>query len=286
VRELERTRLGDEAGFRQLGNKMLQWSERALGPDHLDDLIYGYCEFVIDVNRSQLLYEQQRRYEHSSFAEVFEKAYSNEEFMQLYHWGVYLTTFVWSHHLRIYRFFENEFLQPLSGKKEHGSLLDLGAGSGIWHLLAGERLNGWDFTAVDISQPTIDRSRKMASSLARTGIEHVCADALTFEGDRQFDASISCFLLEHLENPEMLLKTMARNLKPGGIAFITSALTAAEIDHIKEFRRESELVVMLENCGFRVTRMYSSEPDNVPKDRYFLPRSIAFVAQKRTNEIW
>jgi 2-polyprenyl-3-methyl-5-hydroxy-6-metoxy-1,4-benzoquinol methylase len=284
--ELARTRAAEPEVFQRLAVPMLQWAETALGPNWPDVLVDGYCEFVMDVNRAQLSYEKTGRYESSNFQEVYERAYSRPEFMQLYHWGVYTTTFVWHHHLRIYKFFE-EFFLPLLAKKPAGTLVDLGAGSGIWHLLALRQLKNWNVKAVDISAPSVERSRKMAETLNQASlIEHIVADATTWAPAMPADAGISCFLLEHLEKPQAILAGLSASLAPGAPAFITAALTAAEVDHIYEFRRESEIVQMCESNGFRVKAMFSAEPEATPQDRYYLPRSIALVLQKKHNAIW
>jgi hypothetical protein len=92
--------------------------------------------------------------------------------------------------------------------------------------------------------------------------------------------------MEHLEEPQLLLQNMASNLETRGYAFITAALTAAEVDHISEFRHESEIVSMAEEAGFRVFSMYSAAPLSHPDSHRFLPRSLALVLQKRKNDIW
>ncbi len=286
-REFERTRLAAPEAMERLATPMLEWAQSALGDEYPDRLIEGYCEFVMDVNRAQRNYEQQRNYEHGTFAEVFEKAYSNDEFMDLYHWGVYCSTFVWLHHLKIFKFFESNFLPLLQTRSENGVLLDLGAGSGIWHLLALDRLPKWRVKAVDISARSIELSTRMAEGLPFAGrIEQIRADATQWSETEQMDAGISCFLLEHLERPHELLEALARSLKPGAHAFVTGALTAAELDHIYEFQRESEVILLLEFAGFRVKHMYSAEPETKVAGSYYLPRSLALVVQKRQNNIW
>lgn len=270
-----------------LARPMLDWAHATLGGEFAERLIKGYCFFVVEVNRAQIEYERQRRYKFQSFAEVFEKVYSNQEFMDLYHWGVYCSTFIWQHHLHIYQLFENCFLPLLKRDTATGTLLDLGAGSGIWHLLAMRHLPEWRVTAVDISETSIQLSALMASTLPTArNIEHVCADATRWATAEAMDAGISSFLLEHLERPELLLASLATALRPGAHAFVTCALTAAEIDHIYEFRRESEVIALVEEAGFRVKRILSSEPEVTPPDRHYLPRSMAMILQKRRNDIW
>jgi len=286
-REYSRTQTAEPDALARLAGPMLTWAKAALGDDFADRLIEGYCSFVMEVNRAQKAYEKNGRYEYETFAEVYEKAYSNQEFMYLYHWGVYCSTFVWHHHLKIYKFFENHFLPLVAHQEERGRLVDLGAGSGIWHLLALGHLPDWHATAVDISQPSIEMSARMASTLPYSAnIEHVCADATRWKPAEPMDAGISCFLLEHLERPQELLSGLSGALKPGAHAFITGAITAAEIDHIYEFKSESEVLSLVESVGFRVKHMYSAEPETTPSDRKYLPRSLAMVVQKRHNSIW
>lgn len=279
------TRDRNAADFDELGSVMAAWAARDIGPDFARVLTDGYVSFVTDVNRSQIRYERAGRYANKSYAEVNAAVYGNPQHMQFYHWGVYVTTFAWEHHLRIYRFFRDYYL-PLLGEPA-GSLLDLGSGSGIWSSLALHALPGWRGTGVDISATSVDLSNQMtAASDLRERVTYKVADALTYEEDGPFDSCISCFLLEHLETPEELFANVHRNLKTRGYAFMTGALTAAEVDHIREFRRESELVQMAEEAGFRVVATYSGSPAAYPQDYDLLPRSMALLLQKRANEVW
>jgi hypothetical protein len=285
--ELERTKSAEPKTFARLSGMMLPWAEAALGAGWAEQLVVGYCEFVLDVNRAQLQYEKSGVYENKSFADVYQKTYSNPKFMELYHWGVYTTTFVWLHHLRIVQFFEREFLPLVALGSDSKTMVDLGAGSGIWHLLALHQLDNWTAKAVDISAPSIERSQQMANmTVLRTRVDHVVADAMTWTPGTPAGAGISCFLLEHLEDPERLLKGLAACLEVGAHAFVTCAITAAEIDHIYEFKSESEVVRMCEGAGFRVKKTLSSEPSTISTNRKYLPRSMALVLQKRRNEVW
>lgn len=287
AQEMLRTKVLEPAAFEELAESMLAYAATALGDGWAEQLVDGYCEFVLDVNRSQLKYEKTGRYENLSFAEVYEKAYSDAEFMHLYHWGVFTTTFVWAHHLRIHKFFEQHFIPRVEALPQGSRIIDLGAGSGIWHMSVLRKVGHLNVEAVDVSEPTIDRSKQMAAKLGLSDqVKHHVADALTWTAPEQASAGISCFLLEHLEKPNLLLANLERSLEPGAHAFVTSALTAAEVDHIFEYRRESELVLACEQAGFRVRAMYSAEPETTPRSRYFAPRSIALVLQKRSNPIW
>jgi 2-polyprenyl-3-methyl-5-hydroxy-6-metoxy-1,4-benzoquinol methylase len=270
--------------FESLAECMLGWAESLLGEEYLEILASGYVHFVNDVNRSQLKYEQERQYENKSYAEVYTSVYDNSAYMALYHWGVFTTTFAWEHHLKLYQYFVEQFVNRLS---DEGNFLDLGSGSGIWSLLMLSNKENWRSTGIDISNYSVDTARQLsiASGFSKNS-NFIVEDALKYKAQEKIDAVVSCFLLEHLEEPEKLFVNAADNLKDGGYAFITAALTAAEVDHIFEFRRESDLVKLAEESGFRIISMLSESPATHPRENYFLPRSMALVLQKKINPIW
>lgn len=271
--------------FIEVAESLLEWSANFLGEAYLKTLADGYVYFLNDVNRSQIYYERNLKYKNKSYSQVYEEVYNDTLYMSLYHWGVLVTMFAWEHHLNIYEYFLNKFIRKLS---DQGKFLDLGSGSGIWSLLAIKNKLNWKSTGVDISSYSVNIAQEMASVNGFSDrARFVNRDAVAhFEEDGKVDAVISCFLLEHLERPEDLLINAARNLKNEGYAFITAALTAAETDHIFEFRAESELVSLAEKCGFRVISFISEGPKSHHRNNYFLPRSMALIMRKKSNSIW
>jgi len=271
--------------FEELSELLLSWAADLLEDNYLDALTNGYAKFVNDVNRSQIKYEKRRRYENKSYSEVYRQVYNNPTYMSLYHWGVFTITFAWEHHLKIYKYFIEDFAGCLG--KNRGKALDLGSGSGVWSLLLLSHKPNWLVEGIDISTYSVN----MANNLARAAklserSKFIVDNALTHSLPQKADAVISCFLLEHLEDPQNLFLNASNNLIDGGYAFVTAALTAAEIDHIYEFRKESTLVNMAEDYGFRVISFRSESPKNHPRENYFLPRSMALILQKKVNDIW
>ena len=287
AKQVHETAARQPVWFRELSEPMLGWARQVIGDSWCETLANGYMAFLIDVNRSQKEYERELHYRFSSYDEVFAQTYDDPQFMADYHWGVYITTFAWEHHLHIYDFFLRHFIVPLRDGGAQGRLVDLGCGSGIWSTLALRQLENWNSTMVDISATTIALTRRTlncAGLSARTDLRE--ADALRFQDDTSFNAGVSCFLLEHLETPRKLLDNLAAALGQRGLAFVTTALTAAEIDHIFEFRRESEVIDMAEEAGFRVVASFSSAPQTIRPGAAFLPRSMALVLQKRAGDYW
>lgn len=282
---VSRARENHSLSFDVLGERLLGWAAKHIGEGWEEVLAEGYMHFLMDVNRSQMEYERRGHYKSKTYDEVYTSVYSDPEVMNRYHWGVYVTTFAWEHHLEIYEFYRREFLKRLD--PESGSLIDLGSGSGVWSFMTLDALSNWSSKGVDISKRSVELASQMKFITgAGRRVDFLEEDALKFQGPKPGQAGISCFLLEHLENPQQLLDNLSNNLEPGALAFVTAALTAAEVDHISEFRKESEVIQMVEAAGFRTISMLSSAPPMHPRTQKFLPRSLALVLQKKVNDIW
>jgi hypothetical protein len=73
---------------------------------------------------------------------------------------------------------------------------------------------------------------------------------------------------------------MAHLLRPGGRAYLAGAITAAQVDHIYEFRRESELVLLAEAAGLRALETLSVSPRRTLPRARFLPRSMGLILER------
>jgi 2-polyprenyl-3-methyl-5-hydroxy-6-metoxy-1,4-benzoquinol methylase len=276
----------DPAAFDRCANVFLQWAVNALGEGAIERAVGAFARFSNDVNFAQARYESAGRYENKTYEECRRSVYDHQEKMTDYLWGVYLTNFLWPHHMDLLLFFEQRFLPRLQGDVR---IVEIAPGHGGWGLWALDNRPQARLSAFDISASSImiaSALSKAAGLDSRTSYEQCNALDLLERPSPSADACICCFLVEHLEEPAKLLETMAHVLAPGGVAFLTGALTAAQVDHIYEFRRESELILLAEQHGFRVMETRSVSPvRTLPKAR-FLPRSMAVLMQKRTHDTW
>lgn len=133
-----------------------------------------------------------------------------------------------------------------------GRLVEMGCGAGRllvdWHRL------GHSGKAVEPDAA----ARQMASAMARrfsTGFTvNESADA------EQFDYLVSTEVLEHLDDPEAVLRDWLRSLKPGGIALITVpafrrywGASDEWAGHVQRFEPE-EFCQLLNNAGLQIIR--------------------------------
>lgn len=107
-------------------------------------------------------------------------------------------------------------LSQLTSYSQPGSrILDVGCGGGF---LSNElALNGYEVTGVDLSASSL----KVAQAHDKTrSVNYEIADAFKLPyPDGSFDALTAMDFLEHIENPEEVIKEFSRVLKPGGLFF-------------------------------------------------------------------
>ncbi|MFM9941292.1 MAG: class I SAM-dependent methyltransferase [Hyphomicrobiaceae bacterium] len=263
--------------FDRIGGELIELVVKAYGEKHLKDVVEAYTLFTIKVNTAQLMYEDYGRYAPQSFDEVEAAVYSKLEYMTSYLLGVLVTTFAWEHHLRLVEFFEKYFIEPAA----EGKILEIAPGHGGWGLMALKRMPKMTLSGYDISEASMVIARKLSAANG-FGARATYAKANALELDRipsgGYSHGISCFLIEHLPEPVKLLTNLYHHVKPGGRVFLTGALTAAQEDHIYEFRRETEIMQLAEIAGFRVVASLSDNPSRrIKKGATFIPRSMAMV---------
>jgi hypothetical protein len=269
--------------YAALADTFLGWAVRAWGRDALPGMVDSFVRFTTSVNMAQARYERAGRYENKTFQDCLEGLYTETESMDDYLLGVYLTNFLWAHHAEICFRFEDQFLERLGDVR---TLVEIAPGHGGWGALALEHLPDARLIGYDISPSSI----RLASELMRGAgfaerAQYELRDALDLDAvpAESADAVVCNFLVEHLERPEKLFAVVRHLLKPAGTAFVTGAITAAQVDHIYEFRHESELVAMSEAAGLRVTETFSGAPRRTLPNARFLPRSMLLIVRKRHN---
>jgi len=275
----------DPALFDEMAGLFLSWAEAYMGEQALPNICGSYEAFTLAVNFAQARYEAQRCYITKSSPEIYAELYGQDQLMTSYILGVFATNFLWSHHLELAQLFATRFIPRLSSDC---SVLELGSGHGGWGLWALSKLSGARLTGVDISPTSISVAREMArGACLESRAEYRLGDALEpgLEPESK-DAAISCFLVEHLPEPSGLFTSLSQALKPGGLCFLTGALTAAQIDHVYEFKYESELVTLAEQAGFRLLEARSAAPRRTLRGASYLPRVMALILQKRRTATW
>ncbi|MBL8826041.1 MAG: class I SAM-dependent methyltransferase [Planctomycetaceae bacterium] len=279
-------RLNDPARFEEIAETFMEWAVAVRGEAAIGEMVDSFVRFTTSVNMSQVRYERAGHYENKTFEDCLQSLYTEKDEMDDYLWGVYLTNFLWAHHTEIILFFTERYLKRLDDVQ---TLIEIAPGHGGWGAYALKHLPQTRLVGYDIAPSSIEIATQIMNAAGFANrARYELKDALNLEvvEANSADAVICNFLIEHLERPEKLMAVINHLLKPGQKAFLTGALTAAQIDHIYEFRYESELVKLAEDNGLRVLETFSGGPRRTLPNAKFLPRSMALIMQKRQNDIY
>lgn len=255
----------------------LSWMRDAFGDEALQKIADGYAFFTTEVNMAQIRYEKTGKYAASSFSECNRLIYQNQAYMTHYYWGVYAILFCWSHYVELMRFYMDRFVGNIAG----GRILEVAPGHGTWGLLAAHVAREAELHGIDISPTFLDFAPRVAKAAGMSGRCHYkCADATSTAAGTDYDHAICCFMLEHLEDPAAFLRSLAPQLRVRGRAFVTLALTAAQPDHIYEFKEEFEALEMAEKAGFRVVESICLQPRRLLPNARYVPRIQGMILEK------
>lgn len=86
---------------------------------------------------------------------------------------------------------------------ENGSVVDVGCGVGRWCRLASKYAN--HVVGIDYNEDLIDRAKKETSE---DNIAFIVGDVTTELEGRKFDVALLIHVIEHIENPDIILKDL------------------------------------------------------------------------------
>ncbi len=205
----------------------------------LDSFIKLSLEYLVLQN--QLI--KTGSYASSSFSDVLDKVYLNKDIMPSYMHGLLYTQIFWPNHYKFGTYFL-DFIKKL-GKASR--VMDVPIGDGIFVYHMQEHLKFDRLDAFDISGIAVDFSKRFLTSSQRLSSKMNISTSNVFDlpNTPVYDLIVCGELLEHLEKPEELLVKLKAMLKDDGVLFLTTAIFAANVDHIYLFNTAEEVTDML-----------------------------------------
>ena len=154
----------------------------------------------------------------------------------------------------------NELLKYFKG----GKLLDVGCWNSPTSILAQNKCSNSEITVLDFTPASIDYWKN------NYPYEAVLSDCCkTPFNDNTFDYIVAGEIIEHIENPESLVKEMIRILKPNGILALSTPNEETNNScgggyHIWSFKKE-DIKTMFEKYGKTEVELFSRGDD-----RYYI----------------
>jgi len=219
----------------------------------LDDLLDAFAEVSIDFMRLQARFYQTGHYARASAEGLVEELYENSEAMDGHYLaGLMMTYALWPNHSRTLSCLINSYIPTLA---QDASIAEIGVGHGLmsWTILRNSKRS---YLGLDISSKSIDYCR---SGLKSIGLDN---DMIFVRGDvtnndavgknDPVDHVLCCEVLEHVDNPELLVRAIHGLLKDGGTAFVTTVCNLEAEDHVFLFNNPEEIRALFYSEGLKL----------------------------------
>lgn len=194
------------------------------------------------------------RYRYSTLEEAAKYVYNDSNVMKQYMLGLSISTYLWSQHREMMRFFIKK-CSDISLKC--GKYLEIGPGHGEYFVTAIQNTEFNHYMAVDISETSVDITKAFCKfSLEECDnkkYQILHKDFFDFNSDEKFDAIIMGEVLEHVENPLRFLNKIYDIAENDAFIYITTAINAPQPDHIYHFTNFNEILELLETAKLEVT---------------------------------
>jgi ubiquinone/menaquinone biosynthesis C-methylase UbiE len=216
--------------------------------------VSAWVDFSIEYLQRQARFLQTRRYARSSFDQVRQELYENDERMENYYLPALILSFIFSsNYVGYFRFFKTQFLPRLAGARK---VCDVGCGHGIYLVQMLQTAKSAFGCAFDISTASLATTRTLLAyhriAASRYAVGHADLRGRLPVPDHTQDG-LACFeVIEHLDNPAHAVAEMRRVLTPGAPLCLSTAIRMESIDHLYVFEEPAQVRAVLIAAGFEV----------------------------------
>ncbi len=131
-------------------------------------------------------------------------------------------------------------LREVEKYKSNGKLLDVGCGRGFF--IDEARKRGWQVYGIDYSKKVTDYAKRIL------GLEVRQADIFTFATRRKFDIVTLNQVIEHVSNPNRLMKQCHKLLKRGGMIYLATPNISSLLAKVQ--KKDFDYFIPPEHLGY------------------------------------
>jgi len=248
----------------------------------LEFIVDSYLLMVKDILIEQTRFLKTGRYRYDNLKSVYERIYSNKEYMFRYMIGVALSQFLWKNHRDMFLFFKKN-IKMVKGE----NYLEVGPGHGLFYMEALSTNNFNNYHAVDISKTSIEMTKNFIDYClvkSNADIKFILGDINEIEINNRYNFITMGEVLEHVENPKKLLKSIYSLLNQKGKTFLSTCANAPVIDHIYLYNSIDEIKNdILDACLTIIDEIVICN-DNIDEKEWVEKKanlSYACIAEKR-----
>ena len=172
-----------------------------------------HYKWMCEIFEEEVYFRRNGTYRLDKVADAIREVYSDPDFMGRYMGGLMLSQVLWINHANCALFFIETFLKSLNGRFDY---LEIGPGHGLFAAYAARDPACASMTAWDVSPTSLKHSE---ASLRKMGVKRpvkmACHDIAKdkMKNVDCFDVVVISEVLEHLEQPDRAMNTVANALR-------------------------------------------------------------------------
>jgi len=217
-----------------------------------ENLAKAYLEMIDQMMFARKEFLHTGKYYSKNQEEAFNHTYDDEAFMTNYMLGLALSQFLWKHHYLMFNYYKS-ILKDIEKKSK---VLEVGSGHGLFLL---EMLKVIDqnqvIDVVDISKSSIRITQNIIKSIDKNSsglIKFYNSDINCYKTAQKYDFITMGEVLEHVDNPLAILKSLYDLLDEDGKLFITTCANCPTIDHVYLFDDIEDIRRLISEAGFEI----------------------------------
>jgi len=215
----------------------------------IEYIVDAYLRICRDMLVEQIKFRKSGKYSCTKAIYAKKKVYLSEVKMKPYMFGLALSQFLWPNHYLIYDFFIKESKKLINVS----SYLEIGPGHGLFLIEAIKMLPTASFLAVDISPISKQISQEVVQHFLKDAqCKFRVQDVNQMDTKNQFDYIVMNEVLEHLDNPRLILKKIHNMLHDKGNFFMTTCANCPAIDHVYLYDSITHIRRHIQETGFEI----------------------------------
>ncbi len=225
--------------------------------------IDAYLKMVNDMFKSQIKFMRSGCYPVLKTSDAVKNVYNDKPEMLSYMIGLALSQYLWSTHYEMFNHLKSELIK---NKENIKTYIEIGPGHGLFLKNAIDILDDdVDMLAIDISHVSLEVSESIIKYFYPTKkVKFINEDILNLDLNSECDFIVMGEVIEHVENPKLLLNKIANLLSSNGKAFLSTCVNCPAIDHVYHFRTVDEIRNLFAECGLKIESEKILPVENLP----------------------
>jgi SAM-dependent methyltransferase len=228
---------------------------------NIEYIIDSYLKMCSDMIKEQIKFRRSGKYSCLNASEANKNIYALETEMASYVYGLALSQFLWPNHYAMYDFFISESRKITNVN----SYLEIGPGHGLYLVESIKNFSDAIFYAIDISPVSIGISESISTHFAGTSKCRFKLKDVNHLSSGKYDYIVMSEVLEHLDEPRIVLGKINKLLDKDGAFFMTTCANCPAVDHVYQYHNVEHIRTEIREAGFKIVSELSLPVGDFPE---------------------